>query len=259
MRLLKLAWAGPIALIVLVLLPTAGATTPVHGTVVNCATSYDCRFQFNTSAGTGWANASGSASYGATGVLSFQLPGEAKASYNLTYSTYIGSLIGTYTYWTVGHFLGTDVNTGHVVYGTTDTNFTITCVGHSGRGGGCNYVYTTDNGTIVVHFTQAQLTATTVSCSPSSINVASKTNCTVTVTNLWNSSNVPTGKVHLSSGGLGSFSNKGSCVLVSGHCSLIWHPNDNTGGGVLISATYYGSTTYYKSAGSTLVTVTGGG
>jgi hypothetical protein len=187
--------------------------------------------------------------------MSFQLPGEVNPSYNISYSTYIQKLTGTYTYWTVGKFLGTDANTGKVVFGTTNTNYTITCHGHSGRGGGCTYTYTTDNGTIVFHFTQAEATSTVVSCSPSSIKVASKTTCTVTVTNLWNSSNFPTGTVHLSGHGLGTFANKGTCTLVTGQCSLAWHPADDTLGSVTITAKYPGSPSFYKSSGSTFVYV----
>jgi hypothetical protein len=192
-------------------------------------------------------------------VLSLQLPGEAQASYNLTYSTHIGSLIGTYTYWTVGNFLGTDVNTGKVIYGTTDTNYTITCHGHSGRGGGCTYTYTTDNGTITVRFTQAEQTSTTLSCSPTSIDIASSTTCTAKVTNLWNSSNTPTGKLHFSSSAGGKFSNMATCTLSStGSCTFTWHPSDNTCGSSTIAATYVGTLHYYKSGGSTVVGVTGG-
>ncbi|HXQ94988.1 MAG TPA: hypothetical protein VN864_07490 [Thermoplasmata archaeon] len=253
MKLRRLAWLGPASLILLAFLPIAGATAPVNGLVTTCTSTASCSFVFNTSAGTGWAKTTAS-------TMSFQLPGEALASYNLTYATYIGSLTGTYTYWTVGNFHGTDVNTGKVVYGTTDTNYTITCHGHSGRGGGCTYTYTTDNGTVVFHFTKAELTSTSVSCTPSSVAVGGgKTACTVTVTNLWNSTNFPTGKVHLASYGLGSFASKGVCTLSLGSCTLNWHPFDNTNGLVSIGATYPGSVAFYKSTGSTSVTVTGGG
>ena len=252
MALAKIALVAPFALVLLALLPSAVATAPVHGTVTSCSSAADCSFSFNTSAGTGWATGTGS-------LFSFQLSSEAKASYNLSYSTYTASLTGTYTYWTVGNFLGTDVNTGHVVYGTTDTNYTITCVGHSGRGGGCTYTYTTDNGTIVFKFTSAERTSTSVSCSPASVAVGHSTTCTVTVANLWNSTNTPTGTVHLTSGGLGAFSNKGTCTLASGSCSLTWHPYDNTVGTVTISASYHGSTAFYLSSGTTTVSVTGGG
>ena len=252
MRLARLVWAGPVALLILAVLPTAGAAAPVQGLVTTCSSTTTCQFVFNTSVGTGWASTTSS-------TLSFQLPGEALASYNLSYSTYVGSLTGTYTYWTVGNFLGTDVNTGKVVYGTTDTNYTITCVGHSGRGGGCTYTYTTDNGTIVIHLTQAEQTSTSVSCSPTSINVASKTTCTIKVVDLWNSSNVPTGKVRFSSGGLGTISNKGVCTLAAGQCTLTFHPFDTTSGAATLTASYVGSLTFYKSVGTTSVTVTGGG
>jgi hypothetical protein len=258
MRISRIAWAAPLGLALLLLVPVSGATAPVSGVVTTCTSVYTCSFVFNTSAGTGWAYGAGTGSYRQPGLLSFQLPGEAKASYNLSYSTYIGSLIGTYTYWTVGNFFGTDVNTGKVVFGTTDTNYTITCHGHSGRGGGCTYTYTTDNGTIVFHFTQAEMTSTTVSCTPTSVHVAGKTSCTLKVVNLWNSTNVPTGKVRLSSGGTGGFSNKGVCTLSAGQCTFTWHPFDNTCGWGTISAVYPGYTAFYKSSGSTTLTVTGG-
>ena len=249
MRLSRLAWIGPVGLILLAVLPSAGATAPVHGLVTNCTSNTSCSFAFNTSAGTGWATTTST-------LLSFQLPGEAKASYNLSYSTYIQSLIGTYTYWTVGNFVGTDVNTGYVVYGTTDTNYTITCVGHSGKGGGCTYTYTTDNGTIAFSFTSAEQTATSFTCTQLTVHVPGKTTCTVKVTNLWNSSNVPTGKVTLTSGRLGGFSNRGTCTLSAGQCTFTWHPFDNTIGAVTLLATYPGSTSFYPSSGSVSINVT---
>jgi hypothetical protein len=249
-RLLAL-WA-PVALLGIMLIPATAATAPLHGTVVNCTTRTDCTFALHTGAGTGWANATGA-------TLSFQLPGEALASYNLTYSTFIARLTGTYTYWTVGSFLGTDVNTGHVVYGTTNTNYTITCHGHSGRGGGCTYTYTTDNGTIVFKLTNKEPTATSVVCSPTTLYSGSRASCTVTVVDLWNASHLPTGKVHLATPGLGSFSSAGTCYLTrAGNCTLTWHAGDNTLGTVTLSATYYGNTTFYKSTGSATEDVLGG-
>ena len=252
MALPRIAWAAPVLLLLVALVPVAGAATPLHGVVTTCSSRTSCQYVFNTSAGTGWAKT-------ATTVISFQLPGEAKASTNVSYSTYIARLTGTYTYWTVGSFLGTDVNTGKVVYGTTNTNYTITCTGHSGRGGGCTYTYTTDNGTIVVRFTQAEQTSLALSCSPTSINVAAKTTCTAKVTDLWNSSHIVTGKVHFSSGGLGSFSNNGSCSLTAGQCNLTFRPFDNTVGTVTITGSFLGNTEFYKSKGTATVSVTGGG
>jgi Big-like domain-containing protein len=257
-RLSRLGWVGLFGLVLLTLLPVSAATAPLHGVVTTCSSNWSCDFVFNTSAGHGWANGT-SSGYLYAGTMSMKLPGESITSTNLTYWTFIERLNGTWTYWTIGHFFGTDVNTGKVVYGTTNSNYTITCHGHSGRGGGCTYTYTTDNGTIVFHFTKAELTSTTVSCTPSSIQVSAKTTCTVKVTNLWNSSKIPTGKVQLSSAGLGTFANSGTCTLVSGKCSLTFHPSDNTGGSVTISATYAGSSAFYKSAGSTSVYVNGGG
>jgi hypothetical protein len=248
MRFLRLAWIGTVGLIVLALLPVSAATAPVHGVVTTCSSTTSCKFVFNTSLGTGWATTAGTR-------ISFQLPGEAKASYNLSYTAYIAKLTGTYTYWTVGNFHGTDVNTGKVVVGTTNTNYTITA--HCSRG--CSYTYTTDNGTIVFRFTQAELTSISVSCTPSSLSHSNKTSCTAKVTNLGNSSNTPTGRVHFSSFGYGSFTNKANCNLTAGQCSLTWRPFDETTGTVSISATFVGTKAFYTSTTSTSVSVTGGG
>lgn len=220
----------------------------VSGTVVNCTTRVECSFSFNGSSGTGWANVTASG-------MDLQLPGEAKASYNLPYSTYIARLTGTYTYWTVGSFVGTDVNTGYVIYGTTNTNYTITCHGHSGRGGGCTYTYTTDNGTIEVQFTHAEMTSTSLSCSPTSTHPGGKVSCTVNVTNTWNSSNVPTGAVKISTGRTGTLSDKGTCTLSAGSCSFTYRPYDNTCGSAVLTATHPGTRAFYKSGASVTISV----
>jgi hypothetical protein len=182
--------------------------------------------------------------------MALQLPGEAVGSTNLSYSTYIARLTGTYTYWTVGNFFGTDVNSGTVVYGTTNTNYTITCHGHSGRGGGCTYTYTTDNGTISVQSTKAEITTTSISCSPTSTSPGRKVNCSVTVANGWNASKYPVGKVHISSGLTGVVSNKGVCTLVNGSCAFTYRPFDNTCGTVELTATYGGNSNFYRSSAS---------
>ncbi|MCI4341728.1 MAG: hypothetical protein L3K11_05090 [Thermoplasmata archaeon] len=258
MRLWRIGLVATVGLVLLAILPAAGATAPMHGVVTRCSSNWSCDFVFNTSAGKGWANGT-SSGYRYAGSMSVKLPGEAKTSTNLSYWTYIQKLTGTYTYWTIGNFVGTDVNTGRVILGSTNSNYTITCIGHSGRGGGCHYNYTTDNGTIVVKFTLAELTSTTLLCTPTSIGVSSKTTCTATVTNLWNSTNYPTGKIHFTSSGGGTFSNKGTCTLSSqGTCSFTWNSADDTCGSSTLSATYWGATYYYKSSGSTVVGVTGG-
>lgn len=226
---------------------------PIQGTVTNCTSTVTCVYSFKTSAGSGWANSTGSSTL--TERMALQLPGEHLASYNLSYSTYIARLTGTYTYWTAGNFVGTDVNHGYVVYGTTNTNYTITCVGHSGRGGGCSYKYTTDNGTIVVDFTRAEITSTSIACSPTSTSPGGKVSCTVTVTNGWNASKYPTGTVRISSGNTGSVSNKGACLLSSGSCTFTYVPADNTCGSVVLSATYPGTSAFYKSASSISISV----
>ena len=251
-----LRWALPVlaaVTVLLLLVPGSLATRPVSGTVTTCTTSLTCTFTFNTTAGTGWATSTGS-------LVSFQLPGEAKASYNLTAATYVAKLTGTYTYWYVGNFYGTDVNSGHVVYGVTNVNYTITCVGHSGRGGGCTYIDTTDNGTIVFRFTTAEQTSMSVACSPSSINAGSSTKCTAKVVNLWNASNVPTGKVHFATSAYGTYSGKGTCTLnTAGNCTVTFSAGDNSNGYVPVSVSYFGTSLYYKTAASTTVLVNGGG
>lgn len=234
---------------VLALLPAASATPSVAGAVTNCTSTTTCDFTFNTSAGSGGVSTTAT-------TFSFQLPGESLASYNLSYSTYLGSLTGTYTYWTVGSFVGTDGNEGYVVHGTTDTNFTISCLGHSGRGGGCTYIDTTDNGTVVVDLTHQQMTPTSVRCSPTSVRPGSPSTSSVQVSDLWNSFRTPTGWVHLSAGGLGSLSSRGTCTLSAGGGSLTFRAFDNTVGTVTIPATYSGAASFYRSAGTTSVTVT---
>ena len=256
MRVVKVGLASVMGVALLALLPAAGAVTPLTGTVTMCSSNWSCDFAFNTTTGQGWANGT-STGYLTAGSITLKLPGEANTSSGLPYWTYIQQLTGTYTYWTIGSFLGTDVNTGTVVYGTTDSNYTITCVGHSGRGGGCTYVYTTDNGTISVRLTKAEQTATNLSCSPTALN-GGRTTCTVTVTNLWNSSNVPVGKLHITGPYGGKLSNKGTCTLSSGSCRFTWTPSANACGASTITATYVGTTAYYTSTASVTITVNTG-
>lgn len=246
-------WTAVLALGValLAIAPGASAGRTVAGVVTNCRSASSCAFVMNGTGPAGWAN-------GTPPTLAFQFASEAKASYNLTYGTYTARLSGTYTYWTAGNFWGTDVNTGHVVYGMTNTNYTITCHGHSGRGGGCTYTYTTDNGTILFHLTQAEITSTAISCSPASVHAGGKATCTVTVTNGWNVTNVPKGKVTITDGLLGSLSNKGTCALVNGTCTFTLHAPDDACGTIGLTASYLGTRYYYKSQGTTSESVTGG-
>jgi hypothetical protein len=254
---MKLALVATIGLLVLALFPGAGAT-PVRGVVTTCSSNVSCDFVFNTTAGEGWANGT-SSGYLTAGSLTLKLPGEAVTSTGLTYWTNFPKVTTQWpntTYWTNGTFVGTDVNTGKVVYGNTGTNYTATC--HPVYRW-CHDTYTTDNGTIVVKFTRAEATATNISCTPTTIGVASKTTCKATVRNLWNGTNYPTGKLHFLSSGGGTFSNTGTCTLSSkGTCTFTWHPADDTCGSSTLSVTYGGTTFYYKSNGSILITVTGG-
>jgi hypothetical protein len=255
---LRVGLASTVGLLLLAILPAAGAGAPVSGTVAACSSNWSCDFTFNTSVGHGWANGT-SGGFANAGSITLKLPGETLTSTGPTYWTAVPKVSTAWpnsTYWTTGNFIGTDVNTGKVVYGTTSSNFTAYChVVYRW----CHYTYTTNNGTIEVKFTLAEMTSTTLSCTPSTIKVASKTTCTATVTNLWNSSNYPTGKLHFSNSALGKFSNRASCTLsANGTCSFTWHPSDNTCGSVTLSATYGGTTYYYKSSGATTVGVIGG-
>lgn len=245
------ATLGSLALLLVLILPTVGATTPsVSGTVANCWSTTNCAFNFTTTAGTGWANTTPS-------TISFQLPGESVPTHNLSYTTSLAHT--TYaspntTYWTVGTFLGTDVSSGYVVYGTTNTNYTAVC--HPVFRW-CYDTYLTDNGTILVHLTRAEATSTTIACSPTTI-VSGKTACTATVTNLWNSSKVPVGRLHLS-GPYGSKLSIAGCTLSStGSCKFTWTAPINGCGPYVIAATYAGTTSYYTSSGSATITVTDG-
>ncbi len=230
---------------------SSAATSSVQGVVTSCASASSCDFVFNVSGVLGWANASPPS-------MSLRLPGEALTSTGLSYSTYTASLTGTYTYWTVGNFVGTDVNTGKVVYGTTNTNSTITCYGHSGRDGGCTYIYTTDNGTIVVHLTQADQTATTVACVPSTIAPGSATVCTATVNDTVNATSKPSGNVSFAGayGSTANFSSGGLCTLVAGSCSVTYTAPDDQLGTVPITATFLGTPSYYTSGGRSSIYVT---
>ena len=234
-------------------IPATGPA-PLHGLVKSCKSASTCGFIFNSSGALGWANASPPS-------LTLRLPGEALTSTNLAYSTYTASLIGTYTYWTVGNFVGTDVSTGKVVYGVTNTNFTITCYGHSGRGGGCTYVYTTDNGTIVVFFTQADQTTTTVACAPSSISPGSSSVCTARVNDSINRSATPSGNVSLygSFGSTAGFSNGGNCALISGACSVLYTAPDDQLGTVPVTAIFNGTSSFYTSSGRSSIYVSPSG
>lgn len=259
MRLFALAAVATVGVLLLALLPGAGATH-ASGVVATCSSNWSCDFVFNSPAGTGWANGS-SGGYLYPGTLTLRLPGEPLTSTNLTYWTHVQSVTSNYTtgnttYWTVGTFLGTDWNVGKVVYGTTDSNFTATCH-HVFRW--CHYTYTTINGTIVVKTTLAEPTATRLSCSPTTINITGKSTCLLTIENLWNATHYPTGKVHFLSSGGGTFSDKGACTLSpTGTCAFTWHPADDTCGSSTISASYGGTTYFYKSSESLVIGVLGG-
>ncbi|MCI4329558.1 MAG: hypothetical protein L3J80_01645, partial [Thermoplasmata archaeon] len=126
---------------------------------------------------------------------------------------------------------------------------------------GCGYTYAMVNGTIRLHVTALDATTTAVSCSPSTFAAGSSTKCTATVTDGANHSLAPTGNVTFSTysgaGVIGTFTHHGACSLVSGSCTVRFTALDETVGSFQIVGTYHGLHPYYKSAGSTTISVMG--
>jgi hypothetical protein len=83
-------------------------------------------------------------------------------------------------------------------------------------------------------FTAPHTTATTVSCSPSTVVAGRSTTCTATVTDTASADQTPpTGTVDFTTGGPGSFSAGGQCSLVaaaggSASCSVDYAPSSTT-------------------------------
>jgi YVTN family beta-propeller protein len=110
------------------------------------------------------------------------------------------------------------------------------------------HVYVTDTGSSQVSVIGSQ-SKTIITLSPSSVNVGVPTTVSVSV-----AGSSPTGTVSFTTTtGSGSFSNGGSCTLVSGTCSVTFTP---TTGPVKITATYSGDSSNISSAGEAILTVT---
>lgn len=236
--------AAAFLLLVVSALPVASAApAPLQGSVRSCSNTYTCSYALNSSAGTGTATTTYNS-------ISFRLPGETNTTRG-SYSIHGGSVNGS-VHWTVGTILATDVNTGKVVVGTTDTNISITV----SCSRGCTTTYTLINGTITLQPTRADPTATSVSCTPSSFGAGHATVCTASVTDLSNSSAVPTGTVAFGAGLPGHWLNKlHTCTLVAGSCSVKFRAGDNSVGALRMTADYRGVTAFYLSAGTATVYV----
>lgn len=106
-------------------------------------------------------------------------------------------------------------------------------------------------------------TATSVSCSAASVIAGNSTTCTATVSDADSADpNTPTGTVSTASGGPGSFSNGGSCMLSgsgsSATCSVTDTPASTPANPVrsdTITGTYGGDDLHAGSSGSTQVAV----
>ncbi|MCI4356465.1 MAG: hypothetical protein L3K18_04895, partial [Thermoplasmata archaeon] len=224
MKALGLVLAATVAILLLAVVPIASAApSNSTGTATSCGTLTSCHFTFTSGNLTGWAN-----TY--SGSVQFQLPGEANVTANGHYSVSVVNVSGT-----TDHVLGTivaiDANSGKVVFGSTDTNITVTVhCSHTG----CGTTYHLLNGTMRLRVTNTDGTSTAVACSPSSFSAGSTTRCTATVTDLANHSVLPSGSIQFSTfsglGALGTFSHHGACTLVSGSCSVRFTAGDETVG-----------------------------
>lgn len=227
------------------------ASITVDGTATSCTGLGACSYTITNGTGSGWATTS--TAFGS--VISFLLPGEQLATRNQPYSVHTVSVSGS-VYNEAGSFTATDANTGKIVSGTTNTQVTVTQ--HCSRTG-CYYTYALVSGTITFNLTNVDGTVTTVTCNPSTFNAGGSTKCTATVTDKANPSKFPTGAVTLSTSpySYGTFSNKGTCTLSSGSCSVQFTPFDNSVGNIPINAVYKGNSVYHISSASTVVVVLG--
>ena len=227
----------PLFAVLLLSILSQGVTASSHvtGTAVSCSDYYTCHYSITGTSGTGTAS-----TYG--GTISFQLPGEAQVSSGHWSTSSTSSPI-------LGSFTAIDVNTNKLVRGTT--NDTISAVRYCGPHG-CWYVYHLVSGSITFVLTNIDATSTTVSCNPSTYNAGGHTVCTAKVTDLAKPSATPTGRItfSLGYGAMGTF-NHNKCTLSSGSCSVTLSTPDEQVGGVVIYATYGGSSSEYPSSGST--------
>ncbi|MCI4319525.1 MAG: hypothetical protein L3K23_05260 [Thermoplasmata archaeon] len=241
-----------VAVLVLAILPwVPGATGATTGPASACSGLGACSYTLNTSAGTGWATTT--TAFGST--VSFLLPGEANATRGVPFTYKVSNVSGT-TDRVLGSFVATDANSGRILFGSTDTNITVTQ--HCSRTG-CYDTYKLINGTIVFRTTKFVGTTTTLTCSPSSFSAGGSTRCTATVKDLHSATVHPTGTVSFSTsyGGYGTFSHNGTCTLSAGSCAVKFTAGDDTTGLFSIVASFGTHLTFYQSQGSQKVSVTG--
>ncbi|MCI4364990.1 MAG: hypothetical protein L3K10_02865 [Thermoplasmata archaeon] len=245
-----------LSFVLVAVLPTASASSPVKGSATSCTGIETCKFSLAGGNGSGWAATNwawGTSRY----AISFQLSGEPNATHGGLYVAKVVNVSGNVSH-VLGNFSAVDVNNGKVVLGSTDTNVTVTthCY-HTG----CSHTYFLKDGTIQLRTTKYDGTTTTVSCSPSSFSAGGSTVCTATVTDLANHSKAPKGNVSFSTlySSSGTFSKHGVCTLISGSCSVRFSSADDTVGTVSIYAAYNGGRTFYKSSSSTSIYISGSG
>lgn len=200
-------------------------------------------------------NGAATSGYSSSGTLSFRLPGENNSTYG-TPMAFAAVAVNGSVHGTRGTFEGTDRTTGKVVFGWTNTNVSV--IVHCCRGG--SYPYALVNGSIVLHPTKMDGTSTSFSGTKSSLTTGQSTTCTVTVTDLRNSTVVPTGYVSMRTrlAGGGHFSNHGVCTVVAGTCRLRYTTSGEFVGTETMYATYHGTSAFYRSQGATYEYVTGG-
>jgi len=236
-----------IAVLILAVLAHNAYATTITGTATKCTAFGSCSYTISTSSGSGWATTNGIS-------ISFQLPGELKATYGQPYHAQ-HVLISGIEYNVTGSFVATDANNGKVVLGSTKS--IITLVIHCQRG--CTYTYTLVSGTITFTPTNKDPTSTTVTCNPSSFAAGGHTICKVQISDVTNSTNIPKGKVTFSSNSSIDTFTPAYCYLSSGSCSVQFTPNEEHVGGIPIYAAYAGNFNHFKSIGSTAVYVTSSG
>lgn len=246
---------GPmVAVLLLSLLPVAGAAPGPTGPATACAGLAYCHFTLSSTKGSGWAQ-----TYGTS--IDFLLPGETNTTYSSTYASVTVSSVANGSSsldWVQGSFTAVDANSGKVVFGSTNVNLTDTT--HCSRTG-CGHTYAVNNGTIEFVPTLLDGTRTSISCNPSSFSAGGSTHCTATVTDLANRSLHPSGTVRWSMSPYysGTFSPHATCTLVAGNCTIKFHDADDSAGTVPVYAAFHGSHPFFASAGQIDLYVSGGG
>ncbi|MCI4350685.1 MAG: hypothetical protein L3K15_04150 [Thermoplasmata archaeon] len=238
-----------VALLILLVVPAGSTAAGTSGTAKSCSAGLAyCTYTLGSGSLTGWA-------YTTPSSIAFRLPGEPNTTSGVPYSATVVNVSGHIDH-VKGKFVATDVNTGKVLFGATDTYINVTQ--HCSHNG-CGYTYALVNGTIVFHPSAYDGTSTAVSCTPSTFPAGNSTTCTAKVTDLANGAKVVAGNVTFSTytSFYGTFSHHGICPLVQGSCSVVFTPADNTVGSAYMYAHYPVHGVFFKSQGSAGISVTG--